>query len=195
MKIINKTYVLAIALLSILAGAANAHSDAFKPAFVETLVQPYLTIQKGLAADDLSTAQTGAKTYLEALKHGPSKGPAAEEAMDLAMPAKAIASASDIKAARKEFLALSVEINSLVKHVGTTKHTSLYLAKCPMAFDGKGGIWLQEDKKIANPYYGSMMFRCGSVQEQVVEGMDMSAMKDGMKMDGHSGHGAEGHAH
>jgi hypothetical protein len=37
----------------------QAHSDAFKPTFVDTLVDPYLSMQKGLAADDLQAAQVG----------------------------------------------------------------------------------------------------------------------------------------
>lgn len=166
--------------LFLTATAAFAHSDAFKPAFVDTLIDPYLVIQKELAGDDLAAAQKGAEHYLAAMKQAPHQGEAHEEAMDLSAPATAILKADDIKAARTAFLSLSQEITSLVQHVGTTKETPLFIAHCPMAFNNKGGSWLQSDKTVANPYYGSMMLRCGSIQKQI-------AGKD------HGDHG--GHAH
>ena len=62
--------------LSLLLSAAGAfaHSDAFKPELVDTLIAPYLAIQKGLADDDLKAAQTGAKQYLEAMNKAPPRG-------------------------------------------------------------------------------------------------------------------------
>ena len=44
----NKITILAFSLV-LTATTAFAHSDAFKPAFVDTLIDPYLMIQKGLA--------------------------------------------------------------------------------------------------------------------------------------------------
>ena len=158
--------------------SAFAHSDAFKPAFVDTLINPYLTVQKALARDDLEAAQKGVELYLKAMKHAPHEGKAHEEAMDLSTSATAIAKASDIKLARTAFLTLSQEITSLVQHIGTTKETPLFIAHCPMAFDNKGGSWLQSDKTVANPYYGSMMLRCGSIKKQIA----------GNKQSDHDGH-------
>jgi len=39
-----------------------------------------------------------------------------------------------------------------------------------MANKNKGAYWLQKTKDIQNPYYGSMMFKCGSVSETVYPG-------------------------
>lgn len=163
----KKIQILAVILSIALPVALQANSDAFKPQFVDTLIDPYLSIQKGLAGDDLPAAKAGAKNYLDAMKATPHKGEAHKEASDLSAPAKVIAETSDIKAAREAFLDLSKEVSSLVKHVGMTGDTPLYLAKCPMAFDNKGGIWIQSGKTVDNPYYGSMMLRCGSVQKQI----------------------------
>ena len=160
-----KKYIL-LALTLMLGNAAFAHSDGFKPAFVDTLVAPYLQMQTSLAGDDLAAAQEGANAYLKALKFAPI-GEATEEVADLKAPATTIASASEIAAARTAFLELSREVSSLIKHVGVTSETPLYVAHCPMAFDGSGGDWVQSSTKIANPYYGSMMFRCGSVKAQI----------------------------
>jgi len=184
----NRITTMALSLF-LTATAAFAHSDAFKPAFVDTLIGPYLATQKGLAGDDLAAAQKGAEHYLATMKHAPHEGEAHEEAMDLSAPAKAILKTSDIKAARTAFLSLSREITSLVQHVGTTKETPLYIAHCPMAFNNKGGSWLQSDKTVANPYYGSMMLRCGSIQKQIA-GKDLGDHAHGSSESGesHSGH-------
>lgn len=40
------------------------------------------------------------------------------------------------------------------------------MAHFPMAFGGRGGDWLQADKKINNPYYGASMLRCGSITRE-----------------------------
>lgn len=177
-------------LLSI--SVLQAHSDAFKPTFVDTLVDPYLSMQKGLAADDLQAAQVGAAAFLKAMKHAPHEGGAHEEAMDLSNPAKTISGAEDIKVARTAFLDLSQQMTSLIQHVGTTADTPLYTAFCPMAFDNKGGQWIQSEKTVFNPYYGSMMLRCGSVKKKIAgsEGhSDHSGHgKMPMKKDDHSNH-------
>lgn len=173
---------LLIALTLVVAGSLHAHSDAFKPAFVDTLVQPYLKMQKGLATDDLKAAQTGAKSFLAAMKEAPHEGEAHKEAMELSRPAKVIQDVSDISAARAAFLELSREVTSLIKHIGVTSDTPLYSAHCPMASGNKGGSWLQSEKAVSNPYYGAMMLRCGSVKEQIA----------GKQMKKHPAHGGRG---
>jgi membrane fusion protein, copper/silver efflux system len=186
--------ILHLALGLLLATSAlQAHSDAFKPKFVDTLIEPYLTMQQGFAGDNLKAAQSGASAFLEAMKHAPHEGGAHEEAADLSAPAKVIATATDIKAARGAFLDVSREMISLVQHVGTTESTSLYTANCPMAFGGSGGDWIQSTKSVENPYYGSMMFRCGSIKKQIAgttaaSGHEMH--KDAAKAESsdHSGH-------
>jgi hypothetical protein len=47
--------------------------------------------------------------------------------------------------------------------------TDIYLMHCPMAFNNKGGSWLQSDKYLLNPYYGSRMLRCGKVTETIAK--------------------------
>jgi Cu(I)/Ag(I) efflux system membrane fusion protein len=36
-----------------------------------------------------------------------------------------------------------------------------------MAFDNKGADWLQADTKVANPYFGDAMLRCGEVRRTI----------------------------
>jgi hypothetical protein len=79
-------------------------------------------------------------------------------------------------------------MKAMISHVGVTSEKPLYLAHCPMAFGNKGGFWIQGDKKIANPYYGAMMLRCGSVKEQVAGKKETSGHK-------HQGHDHSSHGH
>jgi membrane fusion protein, copper/silver efflux system len=69
-----------------------------------------------------------------------------------------------------EFVALMVA-NFIGDRAGT-----IYRAHCPMVDDFRGADWLQRETAIANPYFGSMMFRCGEivgeVQDERHEGME-----------------------
>jgi Cu(I)/Ag(I) efflux system membrane fusion protein len=41
---------------------------------------------------------------------------------------------------------------------------------CPMAFDNAGEAWLQRGERIANPWFGAAMPRCGTVQQRLPAG-------------------------
>lgn len=137
-----------------------AHGDEFKPAFVDSLVPSYLAVQTALAGDDLAAAQEAAGQLVATAQHGP-------KFTAFTTPASLLVKAKDIKAARAQFLTVSMEMQDLVDHVGTTDKVNLYEAHCSMAFGGKGGDWLQGDENVTNPYYGSMMLHCGSIKGQV----------------------------
>lgn len=79
--------------------------------------------------------------------------------------AKKIADAKDIAQLRKVFVQLSEDMYSLSK--SSKLETPIYLQHCPMYDDGKGANWLSKEKAIKNPYYGSQMLNCGSVQETI----------------------------
>ncbi len=179
MKLSVKTLIALTLFLT--SSSLFAHSDAFTPAFVDSLVTPYLTIQTALASDDLQAAQAGAKTFVEATKKAPEAEDAQAQAAALRELAEKIAAAEDLKSAREAFFPLSTDLTSMVKHVGVSDKQPLYTAHCPMAFSGKGGDWIQSDKTIANPYYGSKMLRCGSVKSQL-------AGEKAPEEDDHSGH-------
>ena len=155
--------------LGLLLGAtvASAQSDAFTPPLVGSLVESYVGMQQGLASDDLEAAKTGARGFLLTLEGAPHGGGSHAIVIALTAPARAIAEATDIKDARVAFRDLSREVTSLVERIGTTGETKLFVARCPMAFNNEGGSWLQTDRVIANPYYGSRMLRCGRILKQV----------------------------
>jgi Protein of unknown function (DUF3347). len=153
-----------LVLSFVLAHVSFAHSKALTTPFVDSVVQPYLKIQEGLAGDDLEKSQSGATALLKALETAPDAEDAKATIEAFAKSAKSIESAEDIKAARATFQDLSKEFQSLVEHVGTSGKVMLYLAQCPMAFNGKGGTWVQGTEQVMNPYYGAMMLHCGSAR-------------------------------
>ena len=74
-------------------------------------------------------------------------------------------SGSDITHQREHFDMLSVDIKDLLAITGTDR--KLYQAHCPMYNENKGAIWLSETAEIKNPYFGSKMLNCGSVQAEI----------------------------
>jgi Cu(I)/Ag(I) efflux system membrane fusion protein len=148
-------------------GEAHAHSKEFTPELVTTLVQPYLAIQQGLAGNKLDEAKAGATAFVKSMANAPQTGDAKEDSDALIAPAKAIAAASDMAAARRAFQTLTEELSTLLRHKGTTRTEPLYRVHCPMAFDNKGADWVQADKTVANPYFGAAMLRCGSIKAEI----------------------------
>lgn len=70
--------------------------------------------------------------------------------------ATSLAGAKDLSSARDAFGDLS---RNLVQYREMATGERPKVAYCPMAKKP----WLQDDSKIANPYYGSNMLRCGSI--------------------------------
>ncbi len=60
-----------------------------------------------------------------------------------------------------------------------------YIAFCPMVDGDRGAYWLSEIEDIKNPYFGSMMLRCGEVRERIREGVPTSEVDEQRPMEGH----------
>lgn len=65
----------------------------------------------------------------------------------------------DIKAARTEFVLLSEQLLVILNRLKFSD-MEIYEFHCPMAFEGRGAIWLQNNKTTRNPYFGSSMLSC-----------------------------------
>ena len=78
-----------------------------------------------------------------------------------------LAKAADIEAARQAFSLYSQQMAALVERFGPGEGEALYLFKCPMAFDNRGAVWLQDHREVRNPYFGKVMPGCGEVQEVI----------------------------
>ncbi|MCA9751145.1 MAG: efflux RND transporter periplasmic adaptor subunit [Gemmatimonadetes bacterium] len=145
--------------------------DAAFAARLAPLYDAYFALWRALAADDEKAARAAAGKVAEAA--------AAVDVDDRAMSerrlwkeqstriAEALASAdrADLAALRAAFQTVSAavdEIEARFGHVGA----AWVRTHCPMAFDFAGADWLQTQKEILNPYFGSEMLRCGSVTQE-----------------------------
>ena len=78
---------------------------------------------------------------------------------------QALDSAADLPSARIGFEVLSDTLVASVRQFGVSGDQPVFRFHCPMAFDGRGGDWLQREEGTENPYFGSKMFACGSLAE------------------------------
>jgi len=74
-----------------------------------------------------------------------------------------IESLRDVLEPLTEYMALTVS------HFIGDRTGTVYRAHCPMVDDFRGADWLQRERQIANPYFGSQMFRCGEIVGEVLD--------------------------
>lgn len=107
----------------------------------------YTEVSKALAADDLQATQKAADELQKA---------AAKVQPELAVLAGQVFGSDSLASARQAFKPLSEQA---VKMAGGIE--GYHIMTCPMA----KADWVQQDRQLANPYYGASMLRCGSVKK------------------------------
>lgn len=144
------------------AGDKNAQQD---------LVASYLEIKNALVADNQEAAATAGQKMAGQFNGFDVASYTQEEQAelkDIIVDAREHAEhigKSEMDHQREHFSTLSKDLADLLAITGTEKQ--LYQDYCPMYNDGKGAIWLSESKEIKNPYFGSKMLNCGSVQKEI----------------------------
>jgi Cu(I)/Ag(I) efflux system membrane fusion protein len=134
----------------------------------------YFDIQMALAKDDLEAANKAGVNLTATIKnvdmstfsrsgHGRWMGLAKK----IAQQSDRIKNAKDIEVARDGFFHLSKAIIELHKSFAHIGEESYYLTHCPMARDGEGAYWLQQEDIVWNSFYGDAMLRCGSIDEEL----------------------------
>ena len=133
----------------------------------------YFRIQASLSLDSGEEAQKAAKDLAKVLDavdmkllEGPAHHAWMKELEGIKKSANVVAAAADIEKNRAGFALLSESMIAVARRFGTGGQT-VYRLRCPMAFNNRGADWLQSRKQTANPYFGSAMFQCGSVQETI----------------------------
>ncbi len=131
------------------------------------LWQTYLPVKQALAADNLQNAIEGLSSLTQASQQinasvlDAAAGEAWKtEAENLSEILVGLQKAKDISEFRSAFAMLSDEVSALVKTFGFGPGNSVYEHHCPMAFNGRGAIWLQADDATKNPYFGTTMLKC-----------------------------------
>lgn len=148
-----------------------ANIDPKIAASVKEVIDHYLHIKNALANDNSNEAADGAKAMSDALAKVDKSFFTTEQKKvydetedDLKEHAEHIGK-SKLDHQREHFSMMSEDVYSVAKAFGSGR--ALYHDHCPMANDGKGGLWLSEVKEIKNPYMGSKMPTCGSVEEKI----------------------------
>lgn len=150
------------------AGVDAAVSNSLNP-----VTAGYLQLKNALAADNGKEAAQAGQAILNALSAVDTSGMTADQksgfrdiADDMHEQAEHIADNADkIDHQRMHFKMLSDDMTEIAKIFGGGR--KLYVAHCPMAFDGKGASWISEFAEIKNPYYGDEMLECGEVKEEL----------------------------
>ena len=152
---------------------AFTNVDSKAAASIKAIVDNYLHIKTALANDQPAEAANGAVTMSSAINKLDQSLLTAEQKIAFdkiedqlkAHAASIKDNAGKIKEQRMHFALLSEGVYELVKSFGAGR--PLYHDHCPMARENMGAMWLSEDKKINNPYFGAAMPDCGSVEEVI----------------------------
>ncbi|HET7118555.1 MAG TPA: DUF3347 domain-containing protein [Hanamia sp.] len=143
--------------------------------FMKSVVQNYLTIKNALVKGDEDAAATASTQLKNEMKIFNKSLPGEQTGLftaaqkkiydDLEVNLKNEAdsiSKSKIDRQREYFFVMSKDVYSLIKAFGAG--IPIYSDNCPMYHNG--AMWLSETVEIKNPYLGTKMMDCGSVEEK-----------------------------
>lgn len=122
------------------------------------ILDDYLKLHAALASDDFEVAKNITKKMMKTTGHAG----VLPDLIHMMLGAKDIAEFRN-----PHFITLS---NAMIKTVTENLQSfekPLFLMNCPMANDNKGADWLQTNESLLNPYFGSMMLKCGEVKERL----------------------------
>jgi hypothetical protein len=141
--------------LQILAGLGFAGSADGQ---IEKILSQYSKIHSSLAEDSTEGVDAAAKSIQELASLLKSADPASEKlGEDIARAAQSI-QGENLEQTRLEFFELSKPLLVYLNTYYSGKET-YYRFYCDMAKKG----WVQSEKEIRNPYYGSSMLTCGEL--------------------------------
>jgi hypothetical protein len=166
------------------APAVNENVPSVSPTFtplnaslsgaIKNVVDDYLQIKNALVNNSGNDAASGGKEMYKAMDKIDKSIFTAEQKKiydgiedDLKEHAEHIGKNSrDIAHQREHFSMMSEDVYDLVKAFGGGR--PLYHDHCPMYNKDNGGaMWLSETKEVKNPYLGSEMPQCGTVEEVI----------------------------
>jgi len=158
----------------------------------------YLQAQEQLANDDLGGFFDAAQRLKMAVNFVDSDelgGEILETWKRSSTGLKLSGSVTTIDSARAEFEKFTLAILELQSQFGQATEGTLYTAFCPMAFDMKGAKWVQRGTEVNNPYFGSQMLRCGTIEEthRSIDSSEHDSLDAEMNMSTPMNHEGDGH--
>lgn len=186
MQILAKPSMMSLPPESVMQQEKLATPDSFLQG-LKPVYAAYFSMHAALAADDLEKFQDGAKDIHESLDYVDIAGLIGEALAkyrklekSLRTDAEHIQHITEIAKARSLFETYSKAILDLEEVFGHVGDNTYYQSYCPMAFDDKGASWLARESEINNPYFGSMMLKCGEVKNEFAA-LDLNNNKAGEK--------------
>jgi Cu(I)/Ag(I) efflux system membrane fusion protein len=141
---------------------------------LESVYGDYFDVQQGLSGDDLNKAKNAAGKLIRSLEEvdaslldQPTHKAWMNELNQIRESAKGIETAANMVKAREQFSLLSGSLTAVARRFGASRKQPVLRFHCPMAFDNQGAYWLQNKTGVENPYFGSVMFRCGKQVETI----------------------------
>ena len=120
----------------------------------ELLYSDYLGVKAALVNTDAAKTQAAAKKMANDFVGVPAFNNARQVAV-------LISKETNVEKQREFFVGLTDEVFAAVSS-GITEG-QVFQQMCPMAFNGKGAVWLSDSKEVRNPYFGDVMLACGAV--------------------------------
>jgi Cu(I)/Ag(I) efflux system membrane fusion protein len=115
----------------------------------------YLKMATAMAQDDLDGTRQQLMAMMEVTGHS---GP-------LPDLIHSMLAAEDMEGIRRpHFESLSNAMIAAVRADPSAFTRKLHLMHCSMVYEDRGADWIQADDKLLNPYWGSVMLRCGEVK-------------------------------
>lgn len=140
---------------------------------ISDLLALYFQIKDALVKDNKALAIAKAKEFFNAMDKVDTKRMNEEERVfytdasaKLSKDAEILSNANSIAEMRKTLNSFSMNMLAVIKQFKANSEP-IYYDHCPMYDNGKGANWLSKEQGIKNPYYGSAMLTCGSVEETI----------------------------
>lgn len=147
-------------------------ADAQNVPQLQSVFDSYFLVKDAMVKTDAGTSSAKAAELVKAIKAVDMTKLSTDEhtvwmkvMKDLTANAEKIAASKDVAKQRETFALLSKNMYELAKV--SKQETPVYYQHCPMYNNGKGANWLSKEEAVKNPYYGSQMLNCGSVQETI----------------------------
>ncbi len=161
---------------------------------LELVWQQYLGVGQALANDNLADATRGVddlESELKAVSDAPLEARAkdvwSKERDSLLKLIAQLQAAEDIQSLRTTFLPVSQQIGVLARTFGFGDQSPVFELHCPMAFQGNGAVWYQQDDQVQNPYFGATMLKCADRVDRIAPEPVAGAEEHGSH-EGHSQH-------
>lgn len=155
------------------------------------LFQVYFDLKNALAADDPDMARDHGQKLSEQLETTGKHSLDGEHHMfwmdqyeDMEESLENFVTAAGMEEMREHFEPMSEAFIKTARTLGAIGQT-WYVAYCPMVDGDRGAYWLSEFEQISNPYFGSMMLRCGEVRQTLREGTPVAGRGEARPEQGH----------